>query len=190
MSRAAGRHTRPKKLNAKQNVPIFREDQVDSLVDYDLQRAAIDTGVEKAEESVCCSPCSPLSRAFVPVFSASGSFLSLCPLPSCLVIITTRLSKTPSGSPIHSWSHHLLTPLVLARNTICNKPSKQLKPTRQMPKPKMHTFQLHLPLPVIFRMILCIPRAFNSLPHISAFQLQSKTVLEWHIAWMKRTSLP
>ncbi|EXJ79605.1 hypothetical protein A1O3_07884 [Capronia epimyces CBS 606.96] len=51
MSRAAGRHTRPKKLNAKQNVPIFREDQVDSLVDYDLQRAAIDTGVEKAEES-------------------------------------------------------------------------------------------------------------------------------------------
>ncbi|EXJ85399.1 hypothetical protein A1O1_05763 [Capronia coronata CBS 617.96] len=51
MSRAAGRHTRPKKLNAKQNVPIFREDQVDSLVDYDLQRAAIETGVEKAEES-------------------------------------------------------------------------------------------------------------------------------------------
>ncbi|KIX07537.1 uncharacterized protein Z518_02190 [Rhinocladiella mackenziei CBS 650.93] len=51
MSRATGRHTRPKKLNAKQNVQIFREDQVDSLVDYDTQRASIETGVEKAEES-------------------------------------------------------------------------------------------------------------------------------------------
>ncbi|KAJ9642180.1 Enhancer of polycomb-like protein 1 [Knufia peltigerae] len=49
MSRA--RATRPKKLNAKQNVQIFREDQVDSLIDYDSQRAVIETGVEKAEES-------------------------------------------------------------------------------------------------------------------------------------------
>lgn len=48
-----GRATRPKKLNSKQNVQIFREDQVESLTDYDIQRAAIETGVEKAEESVC-----------------------------------------------------------------------------------------------------------------------------------------
>lgn len=52
MSRATGRHTRPKKLNAKQNVQIFREDQVESLIDYDSQRAQIETGVEKAEEAV------------------------------------------------------------------------------------------------------------------------------------------
>ncbi|OAL22787.1 hypothetical protein AYO22_06695 [Fonsecaea multimorphosa] len=46
-----GRATRPKKLNSKQNVQIFREDQVDPISDYDTQRAAIETGVEKAEES-------------------------------------------------------------------------------------------------------------------------------------------
>ncbi|KIV89254.1 hypothetical protein PV10_08834 [Exophiala mesophila] len=51
MSRATGRHTRPKKLNAKQNVQIFREDQVEPQPDYDSQRAQIETGVEKAEEA-------------------------------------------------------------------------------------------------------------------------------------------
>jgi hypothetical protein len=56
MSRATGRHTRPKKLTAKQNVQIFREDQVESLIDYDSQRAQIETGVEKAEESVSIDP--------------------------------------------------------------------------------------------------------------------------------------
>ncbi|KAI1607905.1 enhancer of polycomb-like-domain-containing protein [Exophiala viscosa] len=50
MSRAQ-RTTRPKKLGPKVSVQIFREDQVDSLIDYDSQRAAIETGVEKAEES-------------------------------------------------------------------------------------------------------------------------------------------
>lgn len=51
MSRATGRHTRPKKLNAKQNVQIFREEQVE-LIDYDATRGIIETGVEKNEESV------------------------------------------------------------------------------------------------------------------------------------------
>jgi len=51
MAASRSRATRPKKLNAKQNVQIFREDQVDSLIDFDLQRAAIETGVEKAEEA-------------------------------------------------------------------------------------------------------------------------------------------
>ena len=60
MSRAQ-RTTRPKKLGPKVSVQIFREDQVDSLIDYDSQRAAIETGVEKAEESVCC-PCFCPSR--------------------------------------------------------------------------------------------------------------------------------
>lgn len=69
MSRA--RATRPKKLNAKQNVQIFREDQVDSLIDYDSQRAVIETGVEKAEEAV--SP----SHLYSPVPCVSCSFLSV-----------------------------------------------------------------------------------------------------------------
>ena len=51
MSRAA-RNTRPKKLAPRQNIQIVREDQVDSLVDFDNTRGPIETGVEKAEESV------------------------------------------------------------------------------------------------------------------------------------------
>ncbi|KLJ12692.1 enhancer-polycomb-like protein [Blastomyces silverae] len=54
MSRLGGmmRSTRPKKLTSKQPIPIFREDQID-LIDDDLQTTlqAIDTGVEKAEET-------------------------------------------------------------------------------------------------------------------------------------------
>ena len=50
-SRAAlGRHTRPKKLNAKQSIQIFREGDVDPI-DFDI-RSTIETGVEKNEESV------------------------------------------------------------------------------------------------------------------------------------------
>lgn len=52
MSRVTGRHTRPKKLTPKQNVHIFREEQVDSVTDIDAIRNQVDTGVEKAEESV------------------------------------------------------------------------------------------------------------------------------------------
>ena len=61
MSRATGRHTRPKKLNPKQNVQIFREEQVE-IVEYDSAHATIETGVEKNEESVSFALCSiPLS---------------------------------------------------------------------------------------------------------------------------------
>lgn len=52
MSRVLGRSTRPKKLTAKQNVQIFREEQVDNINDLDAIRTAVETGVEKAEESV------------------------------------------------------------------------------------------------------------------------------------------
>ena len=52
MSRSAGR-TRPNKLAPRQNIQIVREDQVDSLVDFDSGRGPIETGVEKAEEAVC-----------------------------------------------------------------------------------------------------------------------------------------
>ncbi|EDN04564.1 predicted protein [Histoplasma mississippiense (nom. inval.)] len=46
------RSTRPKKLTSKQPIPIFREDQID-IIEDDLQTTlqAIDTGVEKAEET-------------------------------------------------------------------------------------------------------------------------------------------
>lgn len=75
MSRATGRHTRPKKLNAKQNVQIFREDQVESLIDYDSQRAQIETGVEKAEEAVSFLHSLPPSRC-----CRSACFSPVCPL--------------------------------------------------------------------------------------------------------------
>lgn len=52
MSRVTGRHTRPKKLTPKQNVPLYREEQVDQVSDGEAIRNQIDTGVEKAEESV------------------------------------------------------------------------------------------------------------------------------------------
>lgn len=52
MSRITSRSTRPKKLTAKQNVPIFREEQVDNINDVDAIRNQVETGVEKAEESV------------------------------------------------------------------------------------------------------------------------------------------
>ena len=50
MSRAA-RATRPKKLNSKQNLPIFRESQVE-LVEYDGLPSIVETGVEKSEQDV------------------------------------------------------------------------------------------------------------------------------------------
>jgi hypothetical protein len=61
-TRALGRHTRPKKLSPKQNVQIFRESEVDLQPDLDASRgvSTVETGVEKAEESVCCQD--PISR--------------------------------------------------------------------------------------------------------------------------------
>ena len=49
--------TRPKKLTAKASIPIVREDEIDVL-DDELQASLqqIETGVEKAEESVSRLP--------------------------------------------------------------------------------------------------------------------------------------
>lgn len=46
--------TRPKKLTSKASIPIVRENQIDAI-DEDVQSALqqVETGVEKAEESVC-----------------------------------------------------------------------------------------------------------------------------------------
>ncbi|KKY15811.1 putative histone acetyltransferase complex component epl1 [Phaeomoniella chlamydospora] len=48
---ASQRHTRPKKLVYKQNVPIFRENEIE-LVEYDPRQAStVETGVEAAEQN-------------------------------------------------------------------------------------------------------------------------------------------
>jgi enhancer of polycomb-like protein len=49
--------TRPKKLTSKASIPIVREDEIDVL-DDELQASLqqIETGVEKAEESVSRLP--------------------------------------------------------------------------------------------------------------------------------------
>jgi hypothetical protein len=70
MSRLGGmmRTTRPKKLTSKQPVPIYREDQID-LAEDDPQNTlqAVETGVEKAEEtvSVIFLPNPPMLRVFL-----------------------------------------------------------------------------------------------------------------------------
>lgn len=53
--------TRPKKLTSKASIPIVREDQID-VIDDDVQSALqqVETGVEKAEESVCDIPHTPV----------------------------------------------------------------------------------------------------------------------------------
>lgn len=129
MSRAAGRHTRPKKLNAKQNVPIFREDQVEPLVDYDLQRAAIETGVEKAEEAVCARPA---PAAYFPHFLPTRSLL-LHPILVALSFSTLlshhhTLAQNTLRAPYRNTAHPLCSPrantnpLFTFRNIISNKP--------------------------------------------------------------------
>jgi enhancer of polycomb-like protein len=49
--------TRPKKLTSKASIPIVREDEID-ITDDEVQNALqqIETGVEKAEESVSVVP--------------------------------------------------------------------------------------------------------------------------------------
>jgi hypothetical protein len=52
MSRQNLSRTRPKKLQRLQHIQIVREDQVDQVTDFDAGRGPVETGVEKAEESV------------------------------------------------------------------------------------------------------------------------------------------
>lgn len=49
--------TRPKKLTSKASIPIVREDEIDVLDDeHQASLQQIETGVEKAEESVSRLP--------------------------------------------------------------------------------------------------------------------------------------
>ena len=48
---ASRARTRPKKLNTKQTVPIFREDQVEQVIEIDASRGIVESGVEKSEEN-------------------------------------------------------------------------------------------------------------------------------------------
>jgi hypothetical protein len=48
---ASRARTRPKKLNTKQTVPIFRDDQVEQVIEIDASRGVVESGVEKSEEN-------------------------------------------------------------------------------------------------------------------------------------------
>lgn len=47
---------RVKKLSRQTQLPIHREEQIDSTEYESLQNEKVDTGVEKAEEKVCSFP--------------------------------------------------------------------------------------------------------------------------------------
>ena len=158
------RATRPKKLNSKQNVQIFREDQIESLADYDSQRAAIETGVEKAEEAVCC----PL-------------FPSHLRDPSVAVSSSSSLSHPHLGA---LFTYHF------DRNTIFNRPSKHLKLQKPMQRSKMHTFPPHPPSPVMSNMMSSTQKDINFQPHTFARLPQWKTAQECRIVWTTRMNLP
>ena len=58
--------TRPKKLTSKASIPVVREHEIDAL-DEDIQSSLqqIETGVEKAEESV--SPSFRTNFSLIPI---------------------------------------------------------------------------------------------------------------------------
>ena len=59
--------TRPKKLTSKASIPIVREQDID-IIDDEVQNALqqVETGVEKAEESVSSYP-PPSKKASGPI---------------------------------------------------------------------------------------------------------------------------
>lgn len=53
--RITGQRFRQRKLQAKQNLPILREQDIEQILDDDYQSLQrVETGVEKAEETVRC----------------------------------------------------------------------------------------------------------------------------------------
>lgn len=74
--------TRPKKLTSKASIPIVREHDIDAI-EEEVQNTVqqIETGVEKAEESVRCPPSnfSPslcMSRDIIPTSTHRENFAS------------------------------------------------------------------------------------------------------------------
>lgn len=173
MSRATGR-TRPKKLAPRQNIQIVREDQVDSLVEFDSGRGPIETGVEKAEESVC----NPL------VVARFALTVDCCPrLPGYHIRHTTSLRLGIPLSPA-AMQHH--ADCVSVRNIIFSKPSKHRNFKKKMQRSKMGTFPRHLPSLATFSMTCCIRKASNSQRPISGRRRRSRTVLAVHTAWTSK----
>lgn len=160
-TRATARHTRPKKLTPKQNVQIFREEQVETIIDVDTGRGQVETGVEKAEESVC---------DFVDLHF------------SYLVVACSSVVDHRSLPP-----HHANSPF---RNTIFSKPSRHLKLPKRLRRSKMHISQHPLLLPVMSNMTCCTLKAFASLPRTSVRRPRSKTVKALRTTWTKKTKLP
>ena len=64
---ASQRHTRPKKLGPKQNVPIFREHEVELIEAEPRSASNIETGVEAAEQNVRCKFSLTLRLQAMPV---------------------------------------------------------------------------------------------------------------------------
>lgn len=91
--------TRPKKLTSKASIPVVREQDIDAIED-DVQNALqqIETGVEKAEESVsyALAPSLSISRDIIPTSAHRENF---APQP-----------KHPQQALIN---------VVFARNSIC-----------------------------------------------------------------------
>ena len=155
------RATRPKKLNTKQNVPIFRETQVE-LIDSDPTRTDIDTGVEKAEANVSRSPTCTVGFTGTP-----GKGVS-------------RHTFVPKSCQATAHANNK------QRNIICNRQSKLLPASKQ----RMHTFQLRQQSQATFSMTSYTRSGFSSRPHTSGRHRRSRTVPALHIAWTRTMKPP
>lgn len=114
--RSGGRSTRPKKLTPKQNVHIFREEQIDTVsADIDAVRNQVETGVEKSEESVSALIC-------LVIYSVAFTLLTLftrntiCSKPSR----RRRPSKRTTRSRMHTYQRHLPS-RVISNMTCCTR---------------------------------------------------------------------
>ena len=144
--------TRPKKLTSKASIPIVREQDID-IVDDEIQSALqqIETGVEKAEESVSACPMGQL--IFSPVH-AHG-----------------HVTASPNGHEIftmadHETRHH--------RSFTCKRPS--MLPRKV--KIKRRIFPPEKSFSATFNMSNCTPQSSRNLRPTSASPPRSRIVAD------------
>lgn len=143
--------TRPKKLTSKASIPIVREHEID-LIDDEIQSTLqqIETGVEKAEESVSV-PNEPLIFSLIP---ACDHVIASPKRHEIFTVLTSR--RAPH------------------RNSIC-KPQSMLP---RKAKTRMLIFRLARSSSVTFHMPSCILRSSRSRRHTSASPPQWRTVAD------------